>query len=136
MSPQEKTSLKESWQKVLPMADDAARLFYDRLFQIDPTTRLLFQTTNLKDQRQKLIQALTLVVRSIDHMEGLAPTLANLGRRHAQYGVSKAHYDSVGEALLWTLEQGLGSAWTVEVQTAWTSAYGILADVMRSAAST
>jgi hemoglobin-like flavoprotein len=136
MSPQEKVSLKQSWQKVLPMADDAARLFYDRLFQIDPTTRPLFQATNLKDQRQKLIQALTVVVRSIDHMEGLAPTLADLGRRHAQYGVSKAHYDSVGEALLWTLEQGLGSAWTLELRAAWTSAYDMLADIMRGGAST
>jgi len=136
MSPQEKALLIETWQKVLPMADAAARLFYDRLFEIDPTTRSLFQTTDLKDQRQKLVQALTVVVQSIDHMEKLASTLADLGRRHAQYGVSKAHYDSVGEALLWTLEQGLGSAWTSQARAAWTSAYDMLADIMRGAAST
>ena len=134
MSPEQKALVKETWQKVAPMADTAARLFYDRLFEIDATTRPLFKTTNLAEQRRKLIQALTVVVQGLDHLEALVPTLADLGRRHAQYGVTDGHYDTVGAALLWTLEQGLGSGWTPEVKAAWSDAYALLADVMRAAA--
>src|SRR6476659_8741769 len=135
MSPEQKALVKETWRKVAPMADKAARLFYDRLFEIDATTPPLFKTTNLAEQRRKLIQALTVVVQGLDHLEELVPTLADLGRRHAQYGVTASHYDTVGAALLWTLEQGLGSGWTPEVKAAWSGAYALLADVMRTAAS-
>jgi hemoglobin-like flavoprotein len=134
MSPEQKALIKESWLKVAPMADAAARLFYDRLFEIDATTRPLFKTTDLVEQRRKLIQALTMVVQGLDHLEALVPTIADLGRRHAQFGVTDAHYDTVGAALLWTLEQGLGSGWTPEVKVAWSGAYAQLADVMRTAA--
>jgi hemoglobin-like flavoprotein len=134
MSPEQKALVKESWRKVVPMADAAARLFYDRLFEIDPTTRPLFKTTDPAEQRRKLIQALTMVVQGLDHLEALVPTIADLGRRHAQYGVTNGHYDAVGAALLWTLEQGLGSGWTPEAKVAWSSAYTLLADVMREAA--
>jgi hemoglobin-like flavoprotein len=134
MSPEQKALVKETWRKVAPMADKAARLFYDRLFEIDATTPPLFKTTNLAEQRRKLIQALTVVVQGLDHLEELVPTLADLGRRHAQYGVTDSHYDTVGAALLWTLEQGLGLGWTPEVKAAWSGAYALLADVMRGAA--
>src|SRR5262245_55338619 len=135
MSPEQKALVKETWRKVAPMADTAARLFYDRLFEIDATTRPLFKTTSLAEQRRKLVQALTVVVNGLDHLEALVPTLADMGRRHAQYGVTDGHYDTVGAALLWTLEQGLGSGWTPEVQAAWSDAYALLADVMRGAAN-
>jgi hemoglobin-like flavoprotein len=134
MSPEHKALVKETWRKVAPMADAAARLFYDRLFEIDATTRPLFMATDLAEQRGKLIQALTMVVQGLDHLEALVPSIADLGRRHAQFGVTDAHYDAVGAALLWTLEQGLGSGWTPEVKVAWTDAYALLADVMRAAA--
>jgi Globin len=98
MSPEQKALVKETWRKVTPLADTAARLFYDRLFDIDVTTRPLFKTTNLVEQRRKLIQALTMVVQGLDHVEALVPTLADMGRRHAQYGVTDAHYDTVGAA--------------------------------------
>jgi hemoglobin-like flavoprotein len=135
MSPEQKILVKETWRTVAPMADTAARLFYDRLFKIDATTLPLFKTTNLAEQRRKLIQALTVVVQGLDHLEALVPALADLGRRHAQYGVTEGHYDAVGAALLWTLEQGLGSGWAPEVKAAWSDAYALLADVMRGAAS-
>lgn len=135
MSPEQKILVKETWQNVAPMADAAARLFYDRLFEIDPTTRPLFDAVNLAEQRRKLIQALTTVVRGLDHPEAIVPTLADLGRRHARYGVTDGHYETVGAALLWTLEQGLGSRWTPEVKAAWSGAYALLAGVMRAAAS-
>jgi hemoglobin-like flavoprotein len=131
MSPGQKTLVKQTWQKVAPTADAAARLFYDRLFELDATTRPLFKTTNLVEQRLKLIHALTMVVQGLDHLEVLVPTLADLGQRHAQYGVTDQHYDSVGAALLWTLEQGLGAEWSLEVKAAWSAAYTLLADVMR-----
>jgi len=134
MSPEQKTLVKETWRKVAPMADTAARPFYDRLFEIDATTRPLFKSTNLAEQRRKLIQALTLVVRGLDHLEDFVSIFADMGRRHAQYGVMDGHYDTVGAALLWTLEQGLGLEWTPEVKTAWSDAYALLADVMRGAA--
>jgi hemoglobin-like flavoprotein len=113
----------------------AARLFYDRLFEIDPTTRPLFDAADLAEQRRKLVQALTTVVRGLDHLEALVPSIADLGRRHARYGVTDSHYETVRAALLWTLEQGLGSRWTPDVKAAWSGAYTLLADVMRAAAS-
>jgi len=134
MPPEQRARVKETWRKGAPRADAAARLFYDRLFEIDPTTQPLFKTIDLADQRRKLIQALTMVVQGLDHLETLVPMIADLGRRHAQFGVTDAHYDTVGAALLWTLEQGLGSAWTPEVKVAWSCAYALLADVMRGAA--
>jgi len=126
MSPEQKALVKETWLKVAPIADAATRLFYDRLFEIDPTTRPLFKTIDLAGQRRKLIQALTVVVQGRDHLEALVPTIADLGRRHAQFGVTDAHYDTVGAALLWTLEQGLGSAWTPDAKVAWSCAYSRL----------
>jgi hemoglobin-like flavoprotein len=134
MSPEQKALVKETWWKVAPMADAAARLFYDRLFEIDATTRPLFKTTNLAEQRRKLIQALTLVVQGLDHLEALVPTFADLGRRHVQNGVTDRHYDTVGAALLWMLEQRLGSGWTPEAKAAWSGAYALLADAMRGTA--
>jgi len=134
MSPHEKALVKETWAKVLPISETAAHQFYDRLFELDPTTRPLFHAASMADQRRKLIQALTVVVQGLDHLERLGPALADLGRRHAQYGVSVAHYDTVGAALLWTLEQGLGPAWTPQVRAAWSRSYALLADVMRAAA--
>ena len=84
MSPEQKTLAKETWRKVAPMADAATRLFYDRLFEIDATTRSLFRVTNLTEQRRKIIQALTVVVHGLNDLDALVPTLADLGRRHAQ----------------------------------------------------
>ena len=135
MSPEQKALVKETWQKVEPMADAATRLFYDRLFEIDATTRQLFKTTDLTEQRRKLFQTLTMIVGGLDHLETLVPAIEDLGRRHAQFGVTNAHYETVGAALLWTLEQGLGSGWTPEVKGAWSSAYALLADIMRAAAA-
>jgi hemoglobin-like flavoprotein len=122
MSPEQKALVKQTWKKVAPTANAAARLFYDRLFEIGAMIQPLFNATNLAEQRRKLIQALTMVVQGLDHLEALVPTLADLGRRHAQYGVTDHHYDTVGAALLWTLEQGLGSDWSLEVKAAWSVA--------------
>ena len=123
--------VKETWHQIVPIADAAAQLFYGRLFETDPEIQAFFRGADMAEQRRKLIQALTLVVHGIDHLEQLVPTLAELGRRHRQYGIEDVHYDTVGTALLWTLEQGLGSAWTPQAQAAWSGAYAVVANIMR-----
>ena len=129
----QKKLIQDTWAQVLPAADRAATLFYQRLFEIDPSARPLFEITDMAQQRKKLLQVLAVAVSSLDNLGALGKTVEDLGRRHAGYGVKDAHYDSVGVALLWTLEQGLGSAWTPEVETAWTDMYGLLSGIMRQA---
>jgi hemoglobin-like flavoprotein len=86
-------------------------------------------------QGRKLTQALALVVGALDNMDQVVPALDSLGKRHAHYGVSEAHYGTVGAALLWTLEKGLGASWTAETAAAWTAAYTLVAGVMMAAAA-
>jgi hemoglobin-like flavoprotein len=132
MLPEEKVLVVTSWMKVVPVARDTSRRFYARLFEMDPTTRSLFDGSNLEEQQRKLIQAITTVVQGLDRLECIAPTLADLGQRHKQYGVADRHYDSVGEALLWTLGHGLGSEWTPQVAAAWAAAYSMISELMRA----
>lgn len=134
MTPTQKTLVQETWRQVAPIADTAATLFYDRLFEIDPSLRALFHRNEPAEQRRKLMQTLAVAVRGLDNLETLVPVVAELGRRHAGYGVTDGHYATVGAALLWTLERGLGNAWTSEVAAAWTAAYGVLSGTMREAA--
>lgn len=133
MNDEQKRLLKESWKKVVPIADTAARLFYDRLFEIDPTAQPLFEASDLDEQRKKLVQALSVVVNGLDRLDDIVPVVADLGRRHVQYGVTNRHYESVGSALLWTLEKSLGPDFTPDTKAAWTTAYTLLAGVMRDA---
>jgi hemoglobin-like flavoprotein len=133
MIPKQKMLVQQTWAQVVPIADQAAAIFYQRLFEIDPSTRPLFNTTDMAQQRKKLLQVLSVAVSSLDNLGALSKTVEELGRRHAGYGVKDAHYDAVGVALLWTLEQGLGSAWTPEAAAAWKEVYGVLSSIMRSA---
>jgi nitric oxide dioxygenase len=133
MTPREIELVQTSFEKVVPIADAAAKLFYDRLFEIDPSSRPLFKS-NLEQQGKMLMQALTMVVRSLHQPEKIVGAVQNLGRRHVGYGVETRHYDSVGAALLWTLGQGLGADFTPEVHDAWATAYGVLAKLMIDAA--
>lgn len=133
MTPEQKQIVRETWQQVTPIADQAAGLFYDRLFEIDASTRPLFREEDMAEQRRKLMLALTTVVRSLDALETILPTVEAMGRRHAGYGVTAAHYASVGTALLWTLEKGLGAAWNAAAADAWTTAYTLVSTVMRDA---
>jgi hemoglobin-like flavoprotein len=133
MTPEQARLVTTSWNSVASIADSAIEQFYNRLFVIDPSARALFRVTNMPEQRRKVIEALSLALQSLDHLAALTPTLQELGRRHQRYGVTAAHYDSVGQALLWTLEQGLGSAWTPAMAAAWTELYGQLSGVMKGA---
>jgi hemoglobin-like flavoprotein len=126
--------VQSSFARVEPIADTAAALFYTRLFELDPSLRLMFKG-NMAEQGKKLMTTLKVVVNGLTRLEALVPAVQALGRRHARYGVTDEHYDTVAEALLWTLQQGLGEYFTPDVAAAWCAAYGILADVMKAAAA-
>jgi nitric oxide dioxygenase len=134
MTPRQIDLIRASWSAVEPIADTAATLFYDQLFELDPAIRRLFRRNDMPAQRKILMQTLTVVVKSLDKLDTIVPAVQALGRRHAGYGVRSEHYESVGIALLWTLEQGLGDAFDDETREAWATAYGTLASVMIAAA--
>ena len=129
----QKTLVQESFATIAPIADDAAALFYRRLFEIDPELRPMFRG-DMAEQRKKLMQMITAAVKGLDRLEQLVPAVQDLGRRHAGYGVKVEHYRTVGEALLWTLEKGLGDAFTPEMKAAWAAVYGLLARTMQQPA--
>jgi hemoglobin-like flavoprotein len=103
----QKTLVQDTFAIITPIADDAAALFYQRLFKLDPSLERMFRG-DMKEQRKKLMQMLTAAVKGVDQLDQLVPVVEDLGRRHARYGVEDRHYDTVGAALLWTLEAGLG----------------------------
>lgn len=134
MTPDQIKLIQDSFAKVDPIRDQAAELFYTRLFETDPSLRPLFPD-DMTEQKKKLMATIALVVASLDRIEQVMPAVRNLGKSHAGYGVKAADYDTVGGALLWTLEQGLGPAWNADVAAAWTGAYGFLATEMQAAAA-
>jgi hemoglobin-like flavoprotein len=119
---------------VAPIADEAAVLFYGRLFELDPELQKLFKS-DIKQQGRKLMTMIGMAVRGLDNLAALVPVVQNLGRRHVAYGVMPGHFDTVGAALLWALKQGLGAAFTSEVEKAWAAAYMLLASTMKEAAT-
>jgi hemoglobin-like flavoprotein len=135
MTPKQITLIQTSFEQVLPIAETAAGLFYGRLFELDPSLRPLFRG-DMAEQGRKLMTTLKVVVNGLTRLEALVPAVQALGRRHAGYGVKDEHYQTVATALLWTLKQGLGDAFTPEIEAAWVAAYTILAEVMIAAAAT
>lgn len=131
MTPSQVLLVQRSFEDVRPIAAQAARLFYDRLFTLDPSLRHLFRG-DMEVQGAKLMQTIGTVVQGLSSPDTIRPAVAALGDRHRGYGVTEAHYDTVGEALLWTLEQGLGAGFTPDVKAAWASAYAMLASAMQS----
>ena len=127
--------VQDSFRQVAPIAETAAQVFYARLFELDPDLELLFKG-NLSEQGRKLMQMLALAVGSLDRMDQLLPVLQSLGSRHVGYGVRDKDYDTVGQALLWTLWKGLGDAFTADVETAWSNVYATLASAMQSGSKT
>jgi hemoglobin-like flavoprotein len=133
MTPDQIKLVQETFKSVLPIAPQAADLFYRRLFEIAPDVRGLFPT-DLTSQKQKLMAMIGTAVVNLHQVEIIVPAVQDLGRRHVAYGVQGAHYKPVGEALIWTLEKGLGPAFTEPVKDAWVAAYTTLATVMSEAA--
>jgi hemoglobin-like flavoprotein len=134
MTPIQIDLVKSSWAKVAPIADDAAALFYGRLFELDPELKSLFKS-DMKEQGRKLMAMLNTAVNSLDKVETIVPAVQDMGRRHVDYGVKDENYDTVGAALLWTLEQGLGEGFTEEVKAAWVDTYTLVATTMKAAAA-
>jgi hemoglobin-like flavoprotein len=136
MTPRQIDLIRASWSALERISDVAARLFYDRLFELDPMIRRLFARTDMAAQRQILMQTLALLVSSLDDFDRVTPVLAALGRVHAGYGVRQGHYDTVESALLWALGRGLGEAFDDETADAWATGYSAVASVMIEAAAT
>lgn len=130
MTPRQIALVQATWRQVHPVAGRTAEFFYGRLFALDPSLRPLFRA-DLREQGRKLMATIAVAVDSLAQLEDLAADVRALGRRHAGYGVEERHYATVGAALLWTLERVLGAGFTGEMADAWSTAYGLLADVMK-----
>jgi len=134
MTPEQIRLVQETFKSIQPNAAQTAALFYDRLFEVAPDVRPLFPV-DLTEQKRKLMVIIGIAVDNLHHVEQIVPAVQDLGRRHAAYGVRASHYQSVGEALVWTLCNKLGVAFTADVRDAWLAAYSTLATVMREAAA-
>jgi methyl-accepting chemotaxis protein len=133
MQPETIAHVRTSWKKVEAIAPAAAALFYDNLFAAQPSLRALFKS-DIEVQGERLMAMIGAAVARLDDLPTLVPALQQLGVRHAGYGVHDEHYDVVGAALLKTLSQGLGEAFTPAVREAWTGVYGLVAATMMAAA--
>jgi len=133
MNPAQIKLVQESFAKVAPISERAAVIFYDRLFELAPQVRAMFPN-DMTEQRKKLMATLAVVVNGLANLEAVLPAASALAKRHVAYGARPAHYPVVGGALLWTLEKGLGEAWTPDVAAAWTAAYDVLSSYMISEA--
>jgi hemoglobin-like flavoprotein len=133
MTPEQVKLVQDSFAKVAPISEKAAELFYGRLFEIAPQVRAMFPD-DMTEQRKKLMATLAIVVNGLNNLETILPAASALAKRHVSYGAEAGHYPVVGQALLWTLEQGLGPSWTPDVAAAWTGAYTTLSGYMISEA--
>ena len=133
MTPEQVTLIQQSFAKVRPIADQAATLFYGRLFEIAPASKALFKG-DLAEQGRKLMATLGVVVNGLSDLPSVLPAASALAKKHVGYGVKADDYAPVGAALLWTLERGLGAGWTPQLAAAWTAAYTTLSGFMISEA--
>ena len=134
MTPEQVKLVQDSWAKVVPISETAAELFYGKLFELDPDVRSMFKG-DMKEQGRKLMAILNTAVNSLTNVEAIVPAIQEMGKRHVQYGVKDSHYDTVGEALIWTLGAGLKDAFTDETKEAWIGVYTLVADTMKTAAA-
>jgi nitric oxide dioxygenase len=133
MTPEQIKLVQDSFAKVAPISEKAAELFYGRLFEVAPQVRAMFPD-DMTEQRKKLMATLAIVVNGLNNLDAILPAASALAKRHVAYGAQPTHYPVVGQALLWTLEQGLGPSWTLDVAAAWTGAYTTLSEFMISEA--
>jgi hemoglobin-like flavoprotein len=135
MTPEKIALVRSSWQQVLPIKATAAQLFYGQLFELDPSLRSMFKG-DMAEQGRKLMAIINTAVNSLDNLGPILGAVEEMGRRHVAYGVTEAHYDTVGSALIWTLGKGLGEQFTPAVKDAWVETYITLASAMKQAAYT
>lgn len=134
VTPAQVQLVQTTWAAVAPISQQASDLFYDRLFELDPSLRPLFPA-EMAEQKKKLMQTLAVCVNGLTDLGAIVPAVRDLGKRHVHYKVLDQHYSTVGEALLWTLQQGLGEAFTPDVKDAWATVYGVLSSTMKAAAA-
>ena len=134
MTPEQVVMVKDTWAQVKPMSERTAELFYNKLFETDPVLQPLFKG-DMKSQGRKLMTMINTAVVNLDKLDEVVGAVEDLGKRHVGYGVKDSDYDTVGGALLWSLEQGLGESFTEEVKAAWTETYVTLAGLMKNAAA-
>jgi nitric oxide dioxygenase len=133
VTPEQVELVQQSFAKVAPISEQAAVLFYNRLFEVAPSVKAMFPA-DMTEQRKKLMATLAVTVNGLGRLESVLPAASALAKRHVNYGAKPEHYSVVGGALLWTLEKGLGKAWTPETAAAWTAAYTTLSGYMISEA--
>jgi hemoglobin-like flavoprotein len=133
VTPEQIRLVQQSFAKVAAISEQAAALFYERLFAVAPAVKAMFPA-DMTEQRKKLMATLAVVVNGLGNLESILPAASALAKRHVNYGAKPEHYPVVGGALLWTLEKGLGEAWTPETEVAWTAAYSTLSGYMISEA--
>lgn len=134
MSPDTITQVQTSWEKVKPISDQAAQLFYGRLFEVYPEVKPMFKG-DMQAQGRKLMAMINTAVNALNNLDAVVQPVKDMGARHAGYGVSEGDYDKVADALLWTLEKGLGDDFTPEVKGAWVEVYTVLANTMKAGAA-
>jgi len=125
--------IKTTWQAAAANAEVVGPLFYNRLFEIAPEVKPMFSRTTVPEQSRKLLAMLSFVISKLDSLDEILDEVSMLAQRHVKYGVQAKHFEYVGAALLWTLEQGLGEMWNNEVKEAWATCYGILSSAMINA---
>jgi hemoglobin-like flavoprotein len=129
MTPEDVELVQSTFEQVRPISQEAAGMFYGRLFEIAPEVKPLFKG-DMAEQGRKLMATLAVVIGSLHSLQTILPAVSTLAKKHVEYGVKPSHYAAVGVALLWTLERGLGTAWTPEAAKAWTNAYTTLSNFM------
>jgi len=134
MTNEEILLVKNSWAKVVPISETAAELFYGKLFELDPTLKPMFKG-DMKEQGRKLMAILNTAVTALDKLDTIVPAIQDMGKRHVAYGVKDEHYDTVGEALIWTLGAGLKDDFTEDTKAAWIGVYTLVATTMKEAAT-
>jgi len=134
MTAEKITLVQDSWAKVVPISETAAELFYGKLFELDPSVRAMFKG-DMKEQGRKLIAILNTAVNALTKLETIVPAVQAMGKRHVDYGVKDEHYDTVGEALIWTLGVGLKDDFIDETKDAWLAVYTLVATTMKEAAA-
>ncbi len=134
MTPEQIKLVQDSWVKIVPISDTAAELFYGKLFELDPSLKPMFKG-DMKEQGRKLMAILNTLVNSLTKLETIVPAVQDMGKRHAGYGVKDEHYDTVGEALIWTLSTGLKDDFTEDTKVAWVGVYTLVATTMKDAAA-
>ena len=132
LTPEQITLVQTSWGKVVPISDTAAELVYGKLFELDPALKPLFKG-DMKEQGAKLMAMINTAINGLTNLEAIVPAVQQLGERHVGYGVKAEDYDAVGAALIWTLGQGLGDAFTDDVKQAWINVYTLVATTMKDA---